>query len=141
MNGSAAISILRAAKRLIFPQDRQSLVIQLQVIMAALASFGFFWVDSKESYAAIIGALTIILPSAYFAWSNSRTNNPLRILAQGVVKTCTTCLLMVVALGFLQVEPLGFFFSLVMVQFSYLVSLAPFFKLAQFDDKAGHRRG
>ena len=141
MNGSAAISILRAAKRLIFLRDRQFLVIQLQVIIGALASLGLLGFDGRESYAAIVGALTIILPSAYLAWSNTRTSNPLRILAQGGVKTVTTCLLMVVALVFMQVEPVGFFFSLVAVQFSYLFALAPFFELAEGDKKALHRRG
>jgi hypothetical protein len=90
-------------------------------------------VDVEQSYAALIGALTIILPSAYLAWSNSRTSNPLRILAQGVVKTVTTCLLMVASLVFLQVEPLGYFFSLVIVQVSYLLALAPVFKLPHSD--------
>ena len=132
MNGSAAIPILRAAKRLIFAQERQILVIQLQVFIGAIVSLGFLGVDGRESYAALIGALTIILPSAYLAWSNSRTSNPVRILAQGVVKTVTTCLLMVVGRRCsLQVAPLGYFFSLVIVQFSYLLALAPFFKLAQ----------
>jgi hypothetical protein len=42
---------------------------------------------------------------------------------------------MVVGLVFLQVAPLGYFFSLVIVQFSYLLALAPFFKLAQADEK------
>ena len=135
MNGSAAIPILRAAKRLIFAQERQILVIQLQVFIGAIVSLGFLGVDGRESYAALIGALTIILPSACLAWSNSRTSNPVRILAQGVVKTVTTCLLMVVGLVFLQVAPLGYFFSLVIVQFSYLLALAPFFKLAQADEK------
>jgi|TARA_B110000879_G_C11176099_1_gene516044 F0F1-type ATP synthase assembly protein I len=133
LNGSAAISILRAAKRLIFAQHRHVLVIQLQVIIGSLSSLGFLGVDVEQSYAALIGALTIILPSAYLAWSNSRTSNPLRILAQGVVKTVTTCLLMVASLVFLQVEPLGYFFSLVIVQVSYLLALAPVFKLPHSD--------
>ena len=129
MNGSAAIPILRAAKRLIFARKRHVLVIQLQLLIGAVASLGFLGLDVAQSYAALIGALTIILPSAYLAWSNSRTTNPVRILAQGVVKTVTTCLLMVVALVFLQVQPLGFFSSLVIVQVSYLLALAPVFKL------------
>jgi hypothetical protein len=81
-----------------------------------------------------------MVPSAYLAWSNSRTSNPLRILAQGAVKTVTTCLLMVVALVVMQVKPLGFFFSLVAVQLSYLIALAPFFKWAEGDIKTLHRR-
>ena len=129
MNGSAAIPILRAAKRLIFARERHVLVIQLQLLIGAVASLGFLGLDVAQSYAALIGALTIILPSAYLAWSNSRTTNPVRILAQGVVKTVTTCLLMVVSLVFLQVQPLGFFSSLVIVQVSYLLALAPVFKL------------
>ena len=129
MNGSAAIPILRAAKRLIFARERHVLVIQLHLLIGAVASLGFLGLDVAQSYAALIGALTIILPSAYLAWSNSRTTNPVRILAQGVVKTVTTCLLMVVALVFLQVQPLGFFSSLVIVQVSYLLALAPVFKL------------
>ena len=140
MNGSAAIPILRAAKRLIFPRDRQCLVIQLQVIIGTLASFGLLGIDVRESYAAVVGALTIMVPSAYLAWSNSRTSNPLRILAQGAVKTVTTCLLMVVALVVMQVKPLGFFFSLMAVQLSYLIALAPFFKWAEGDNKVLHRR-
>jgi F0F1-type ATP synthase assembly protein I len=116
------------------------LVIQLQVIIGTLASVGLLGIDARESYAAIVGALTIIVPSAYLAWSNSRSNNPLRILAQGAVKTVTTCLLMVVALVVMQVKPLGFFFSLVAVQLSYLFALAPFFKWAEGDNKVVHRR-
>jgi len=40
---------------------------------------------------------------------------------------------MVVGVGFLEVEPLGYFFSLVIVQFSYLLALAPIFKLERPD--------
>jgi F0F1-type ATP synthase assembly protein I len=133
LNGSAAISILCAAKRLIFAQERHILVLQLQVIIGVISSLGFLGIEVQQSCAALVGALTIILPSAYLVWSNSRTSNPVRILAQGVVKTVTTCLLMVVAVGFLQVEPLGYFFSLVIVQFSYLLALAPIFKLERPD--------
>lgn len=133
MNGSAAISILRAAKHLLFAQERHILVLQLQVIIGVISSLGFLGIEVQQSCAALVGALTIILPSAYLVWSNSRTSNPVRILAQGVVKTVTTCLLMVVAVGFLQVEPLGYFFSLVIVQFSYLLALAPIFKLERPD--------
>ena len=126
---------------MIFTRDRHYLVIHLQVLIGAFASVGLLGTGGRESYAAVVGALTIILPSAYLAWSNNRTSNPLRILAQGAVKTTTTCLLMAVALVVMKVEPLGFFFSLVAVQFSYLIALAPFFKLAQGDKKALHRRG
>ena len=133
MNGSAAISILRAAKRLIFAQERHIVVLLLQVVIGIISSLGFLGIEVRQSYAALVGALTIILPSAYLVWSNSRTSNPVRILAQGVVKTVTTCLLMVVGVGFLEVEPLGYFFSLVIVQFSYLLALAPIFKLERPD--------
>jgi F0F1-type ATP synthase assembly protein I len=133
LNGSAAISILRAAKRLIFAQERHILVLQLQVVIGLIFSLGFLGIEVRQSYAALVGALTIILPSAFLVWCNSRTSDPVRILAQGVVKTVTTCLLMVVGVGFLELEPLGYFFSLVIVQFSYLLALAPIFKLERPD--------
>jgi F0F1-type ATP synthase assembly protein I len=118
---------------MLFAQERHILVLQLQVIIGVISSLGFLGIEVQQSCAALVGALTIILPSAYLVWSNSRTSNPVRILAQGVVKTVTTCSLMVVAVGFLQVEPLGYFFSLVIVQFSYLLALAPIFKLERPD--------
>ena len=134
MNGSAAIPILRAAKRLIVGHEQHFLVLRLQVVIGVAICLGLLVYDARQSYAALIGALTITLPSTYMAWSNSRTNNPVRILAQGVVKTVTTCLLMVGSLAYLKVEPLGYFTSLVLVQTSYLLALAPLLKADQVEE-------
>ena len=134
MNGSAAIPILRAAKRLIVGHEQHFLVLRLQVVIGVSICLGLLVYDARQSYAALIGALTITLPSTYMAWSNSRTNNPVRILAQGVVKTVTTCLLMVGSLAYLKVEPLGYFTSLVLAQTSYLLALAPLLKADQVEE-------
>ena len=134
MNGSAAIPILRAAKRLIVGHEQHYLVLRLQVVIGVSICLGLLVYDARQSYAALIGAITITLPSTYMAWSNSRTNNPVRILAQGVVKTVTTCLLMVGSLAYLKVEPLGYFTSLVLVQTSYLLALAPLLKADQVEE-------
>lgn len=60
-----------------------------------------------------------IAPCAYYAWMSSRTFNASRLLAQGVIKTILTAVLMAVAIVVFAIEPLGFFVTFAVMQLSY----------------------
>jgi F0F1-type ATP synthase assembly protein I len=123
LNGGLAIPILRAAKRLINSIDPARLVLSLQLALGCLISLSFLTISGDQSWAALIGTLTVFLPSAFMVWSGNRTKDPSRLLVQGLIKMASTVLLMLAALAYLEVQPLGFFAGLVIVQASYLIAL------------------
>jgi F0F1-type ATP synthase assembly protein I len=65
------------------------------------------------------GAVCVVIPSAYFAWTSQQTMEPGRIVGQGVVKVLSTGVLIALVLVSGPVEPVGFFLGLLAGQSAY----------------------
>ena len=128
LNGMEPISILRAAERFrmnkLFATAQWSVVtMQFMLGISATAATGVgFGLDPAKSVAA--GVFCIALPSAYFAWVSQRTLVGSRILAQGVMKTLSSGVLMALFIGFEKVEVAWFLLGIVTGQSAYLGALA-----------------
>jgi len=117
------------------------------VAIGLLIALGFLAVGPDQVLAALLGTTLVVIPNAIFARAVlgfergrvSSNESPevtvesvaishskalktgRRILMQQFLKAGLTLLLLVIALGYLKPEPLGFFTALVGVQFAYVI--------------------
>ena len=110
-------------------------VIVVQAAIGAVCAAVFFAVGSdvgrstgteagvEASTSAGLSALYAVLaswiPSAYYAFVQTRVLNATRLLLHGVLKTLLTVTLMAVCIVALGIEPLGFFVTFAAMQLGY----------------------
>ncbi|MCH1550496.1 MAG: ATP synthase subunit I [Pseudomonadales bacterium] len=95
-------------------------IIAVQGVLGGLSTLLFFVADNASGHAAGLAAVAVILPGAYFAWVQSRTLNPTRILLHSALKSVLTIVLMALFLVTQAIEPIGFFVTFVVMQLGYL---------------------
>ena len=75
------------------------------------------------NYASALFALfSCVVPSAYYAWVQSRTFNATRLLAHGVMKMLLTGTLMALFVVVVGIAPVGFFVTFAIVQLAYFAN-------------------
>jgi F0F1-type ATP synthase assembly protein I len=97
-------------------------VVSAQALVALVVAATFLLLGAAdEALGALLGGLSSAAPGAYFAWQASRTRSPQRLLAMGVGKFLSTCVLLAMAIAVFRVPPLGLFLALGLGQLAYVV--------------------
>lgn len=76
--------------------------------------------DTSEALSASLATLAVVLPNAYYAWVSERSFNANRLLAQGVMRMVLAATLVAVCIVVVGIAPMGFFATLIAMQFAYL---------------------
>ena len=87
----------------------------------------------EQAFAALLGGLVCILPTAGFAVIATRSRKPGRVVLVGALKPMAVLGLMVLAFVVANPAPLGFFVALAVVHLAYLA--------APLLDERGEREG
>ncbi len=95
-------------------------IVVTQAMIGLGSSAAFFVLDGLYGKSALLAVVSSVVPSAYYAWVQSRTFNATRLLMHGVLKTLLTITLMAVCMVKVEIEPLGFFVTFAVMQLSYL---------------------
>jgi F0F1-type ATP synthase assembly protein I len=95
-------------------------IVVVQALLGLAVSAAFFVFDESSGQSALLAVVTSWVPTAYYAWVQSRTLNATRLLMHGVLKTILTITLMAVFMVKVVVEPIGFFVTFTVMQLSYL---------------------
>ncbi len=96
-------------------------VVSAQALVALAAGAAFLLLGRAEALGALLGGLSTAVPGAYYAWRAGRTRSPQRLLALGVGKFLSTCVLLALAIAVVRVPPLGLFVTLGLSQLAYVV--------------------
>ncbi len=99
-------------------------IVIVQLAAALAAALVLLLVAVAEAFAALLGSLVCIVPTAGFAVCATRWRKPGAIVAAGALKPMTTVGLMVAVLVLVKPPPLGFFAGLAAAHLAYLA--APF---------------
>ena len=95
-------------------------IVVVQALLGVACSAAFFACDASSGRSAFLALMSSALPSAYYAWVQSRTLNATRLLMHGVLKSVFTVTLMAVCVVVFSIEPLGFFVTFAVMQLGYL---------------------
>lgn len=99
-------------------------------IVAAQAGIGttsavlFFFIGHAAGLSALMALVCVVLPTMFHALIQQCTRNAAWVLAQSVMKTALTVILMTVCIAYIGIEPVGFFVTFVAMQFGYWQGLA-----------------
>ena len=96
-------------------------IVVAQALIGLVCAAIFMVSQASQGRAACLALGSGLVPSAYYAWTMARINNPTRLLMHGVLKTLLTLVLVGVSIVVFTVEPLGFFVTLAVMQLAYLV--------------------
>ncbi len=95
-------------------------IVVVQALLGVACSAVFFAFDASSGRSAVLALISSVVPSAYYAWVQSRTMNATRLLLHGVLRSVFTVTLMAVCVVVLSIEPLGFFVTFALMQLGYL---------------------
>ena len=96
-------------------------VVVIQSLLG-IACMAVFWlVDTQSARSAGLAVGVSLFPCAYYAWFQTRSFSAARLVAQGMMKTILTMVLMAVAMAVFTIEPAGFFVTLGIMQLSYVI--------------------
>ena len=128
MNGVEAISILRAAKSVrlkgAWGEEAWGVVKRQVAVGVSISVVTAVLIGNHEACSVTAGVASVLVPSAYYAWTSQRTLVGARIVAQGVLKIMGTGVLMALFLGLGSVQVLWFLLGLVLAHSCYLWVLA-----------------
>ena len=94
-------------------------------IVAAQAGIGttsavlFFFIGWAAGLSALMALVCVVLPTLFHALIQQCTRNAAWVLAQSVVRTALTVILMTVCIAYIGIEPLAFFVTFVATQLGY----------------------
>ena len=95
-------------------------IVVVQALLGAVCSVFFFAASTQTGSSSVLAVLSSGLPSAYYAWMQTRTYNATRLLLHGVLKMVLTLVLMAVCIVTLGIDPLAYFVTFAVMQLGYL---------------------
>ena len=97
-------------------------IVVFQALIGLVCSATFFALDDASGRSALLALVCSVVPSGYYAWVVGRTLHATRLLLHGVLRSLFTLTLMAVCITQASIEPLGFFVTFGVTQFSFLFS-------------------
>jgi len=95
--------------------------VSLQAAAALVAAAGCWFWGGTHVLGALAAGVACVVPNGYFAWRSSRERSAARLLGAGVAKFVATVVLMALAFAMLELSPLAFFGTFVVLQLVHVV--------------------
>ena len=122
LNRSGSLSIMRDAKRLPRTWYKQIyLLLGWQALVGTLCVCLFFVVDKQEGLSSLLAVVAVTIPNVCFGLLLKGEREPRKDVIRAFIRVVFLLINLGLAFAFFDIQPLGFFASMALVQLSFLL--------------------
>jgi len=115
---------MREVERVLYPLYKQiHLLLGWQTLIGTLCVCFFFVLGIQEGLSALLAVVAVTIPNVCFGLMLRGERDPTKDVIRAFVRIAFLLVNLVLAFAFFDIEPLGFFASMALVQLSFLIGL------------------
>ena len=115
---------MREAERVLYPVYKQiNLLLGWQSLIGTLCVCFFFLLGREEGLSALLAVVAVTIPNVCFGLMLRGERDPTKDVIRAFIRIAFLLVNLGIAFAFFDIEPLGFFASMALVQLSFLFGL------------------